>query len=328
MRKKSVLFIGVAAVLVIAGLFVYLGILGSKPFKSLQAKEIVSIELTLLPPNIANRIEDPGQIQQITNALNKIVIYEKNDAWGDYDGQYIHFALSMKSGETIEVGTNNSFFTIDGQGYKTKYAPAQELSSLGNSLAPQAGQNDQPLSVTDLEKFIGLSQKEIVDILGKPLGSLSGLWGDIYPLDSSTTFTVYYDKNGVVNSIRSGNTVIPAANSDVVIAIKDGTLTPSGVTLIFTNNSDLEYTYGESFIIQRKSNDQWQNVTTIIDNYGFNDIGYMLEGKQTGEMDVKWEWIYGKLESGEYRITKDIIFVRDAGDLDIYHLSAEFAINT
>jgi hypothetical protein len=45
-----------------------------------------------------------------------------------------------------------------------------------------------------------------------------------------------------------------------------------------------------------------------------------------GQFAVDWEWLYGSLDSGDYRIAKDILGFRAAGDYDKFYLAAEFSI--
>jgi len=52
----------------------------------------------------------------------------------------------------------------------------------------------------------------------------------------------------------------------------------------------------------------------------------LLPGKQSQEKNVDWDWLYGSLDEGEYRIIKQFYDFRATGDYDIYYLAAEFLI--
>lgn len=113
----------------------------------------------------------------------------------------------------------------------------------------------------------------------------------------------------------------------VTMTVKEGTVSSTGLTVVFHNNSDKEYTYGDPFWLEKKSDGSWYQVPiTIEDNYGFNDIGYILPPLGSSEWNVDWEWLYGNLDTGEYRIVKDVLDVIEPGDYDTHHLAAEFAI--
>lgn len=113
----------------------------------------------------------------------------------------------------------------------------------------------------------------------------------------------------------------------VTMTAKEGTVSSTGLTAAFINNSDKQLIYGEYFLLEKKINEKWYQVPVVIDgDYGFNDIGYEVASGKEGEWEVNWVWLYGNLDTGEYRIVKDILDFRDTGDFDKYDLAAEFTI--
>lgn len=113
----------------------------------------------------------------------------------------------------------------------------------------------------------------------------------------------------------------------VTMTIKEGTVSSTGLTVMFENASDKQGTYGDHFWLEKKIEGNWLQVPVIIDDYGFNDIGYELAPSETETFTVDWEWLYGSLETGEYRIIKDILDFRGTGDYDKYYLAAPFTID-
>jgi uncharacterized protein YceK len=113
----------------------------------------------------------------------------------------------------------------------------------------------------------------------------------------------------------------------VTMSAKEGTVSSTGLTVILENNSDKQGIYGEEFWVEKKINGSWYQVPIAIDgNYGFPSIGYDLASSAVKEWSVEWEWLYGSLDPGEYRIVKDILDFRKTGDYDEYFLTAEFTI--
>jgi len=113
----------------------------------------------------------------------------------------------------------------------------------------------------------------------------------------------------------------------VTMTVKKGTASPTGLTVAFENNSNSQCIYGQYFLLEKKINGRWYQVPVAIDgSYGFNDIGYTLASGDDGEWAVDWDWLYGSLDAGEYRIVKDIADFRGPGDYDTYYLAAEFTI--
>ncbi|MDD2235464.1 MAG: hypothetical protein PHV03_11355, partial [Desulfitobacteriaceae bacterium] len=113
----------------------------------------------------------------------------------------------------------------------------------------------------------------------------------------------------------------------VIMTVKKGTASASTLTVVLENNSGSQCTYGEYYELEKKINDLWYQVPVTIDgDYGFNSIGYDLSPGDDREWAVDWNWLYGSLDEGEYRIVKDILDFRGIGDYDTYFLSAEFTI--
>ena len=125
--------------------------------------------------------------------------------------------------------------------------------------------------------------------------------------------------------IQTGTAI---SNDLVTMTVKENTISKTGAEFILKSHTKIEheYTYGEYFKLERKKNEKWVDVKPIIKNFAFNLIGYTLLGNETKEISIKWEWLYGELPPGEYRITKSINYFRGSGDFDKYFISAEFSI--
>lgn len=112
----------------------------------------------------------------------------------------------------------------------------------------------------------------------------------------------------------------------IIMQVKDGTADASEVAITLKNVTDTEYTYGESYTVQRKTDNGWIDVEPVIEDYGFDDIAYTLPPMGSKEIIVDWEWLYGKLPAGDYRMVKEVLFVRAPGDYDRFTLYAAFTI--
>ncbi|GAE37212.1 immunoglobulin-like domain-containing protein [Halalkalibacter akibai] len=114
----------------------------------------------------------------------------------------------------------------------------------------------------------------------------------------------------------------------VSMTIKEGTVSSTELTLILENNSDKQCIYGESYLLEKNIEGNWYQVPVTLDGeYGFVDIGYELNSSDVKEWPVDWAWLYGSLNKGHYRIVKDILDFREAGDYDHHYLTAEFIID-
>ena len=91
----------------------------------------------------------------------------------------------------------------------------------------------------------------------------------------------------------------------VSMTIKEGTLTNTGATIIIKDISNKNNTFGEEYRIDKYVNNEWQELDVVVKgNYGWNDIGYHVDKNNKLELTINWEWLYGKLEKGKYRLVK------------------------
>ncbi len=171
--------------------------------------------------------------------------------------------------------------------------------------------------------------------------------------DNETQESTTLENNGQVNedATKEGNSeadeddynpVEPTTNIDdlepsnhsdlnnvqgITMGIKEGTISKGGLTVVFENNSEKEFTYGNYFLLEQEANGDWYEVpVTIEGNYGFEDIGYELKAGKTGDWKADWQWLYGELSSGKYRIIKDVLDFRKTADFDKHYMATEFEI--
>ena len=107
----------------------------------------------------------------------------------------------------------------------------------------------------------------------------------------------------------------PTGAVNVTMAISD--VTPTGAVVTIQDSNPEPFVYGEWFVIEQEKDGVWYEVKTKITNYGFNEIGWLTDDQGELTMTVDWEWLYGKLPGGHYRILKQ------AGS-DV--ISAEFTV--
>ncbi len=115
-------------------ILIVINISGEKPLKDLKVKDIEKVEVFLQPPNIKKEVTDKEQIQKLVETLNRIVIYKKNNSWGNYNGQFVQYTITKKNGEIIKWGDYNPYIVLNGVGYKAKYQPCEELNALANKI--------------------------------------------------------------------------------------------------------------------------------------------------------------------------------------------------
>ena len=116
---------------------------------------------------------------------------------------------------------------------------------------------------------------------------------------------------------------IKISQNDVIMTIKEGTLTNKSVTLILTNNSDRKIQYGSPYEIEIKKNGEWYKINAKLN---FTLPLFILESKKKSQFKLNFEEGYGKLPSGTYRVIKKIDKEKEDGLFDSFYVSTEFTI--
>lgn len=109
----------------------------------------------------------------------------------------------------------------------------------------------------------------------------------------------------------------------VKMNIKENTLTNVSATIILKNDTTDVYIYGEVYTIEKEVNGKWWKLKPI-QNIGFHAPAHEIKPDQSIEIPLNWDHYYGILDSGKYRIVKDISLENNPQE-DIY-IAKEFEI--
>ena len=130
--KKGTLIISLACVLLAAAVVIgFAAFGGRKPYKDLDATQIASVTVHLIPPDITVQIVE---IEEFVGFLKDVVIYNEDNSYTGYNGQAVTFTLTMTDGTQTSIMAYNPFLVIDGVGYKTEYGPCEKLNDYANKL--------------------------------------------------------------------------------------------------------------------------------------------------------------------------------------------------
>ena len=116
---------------------------------------------------------------------------------------------------------------------------------------------------------------------------------------------------------------IKISQNDVIMTIKEGTLTNKSATLILTNNSDKNFQYGTSYGIEIKKDGEWHKINVELTS---TVPAFQLSARENKEIEINWENGYGKLEKGTYRIIKGIDYEYEEGKYKSFNIAVEFTI--
>ena len=82
MRKKRLMIAIACIILVGIAVIVFFSQQGKKPYKDLDAAQIVSAKVLLTPPDKTIEIEN---IQELVEYLNDVVVYNEDNSYTEYD---------------------------------------------------------------------------------------------------------------------------------------------------------------------------------------------------------------------------------------------------
>ena len=116
---------------------------------------------------------------------------------------------------------------------------------------------------------------------------------------------------------------IKISQNDVIMTIKEGTLTNKSATLILTNNSDKNFQYGTPYEIEIKKDGEWHKINVELN---FTMPAFQLSARENKEIEINWENGYGKLEKGTYRIIKEIDYEYEEEKYKSFNIAVEFTI--
>ena len=116
---------------------------------------------------------------------------------------------------------------------------------------------------------------------------------------------------------------IKISQNDVIMTIKEGTLTNKSATLVLTNHSDKNFQYGNPYEIEIKKDGEWHKINVELN---FDMPAFPLSSKESKEIELDWEKGYGKLSKGTYRIIKGINYEYEEGKYETFNVAIEFTI--
>lgn len=113
------------------------------------------------------------------------------------------------------------------------------------------------------------------------------------------------------------------------IELRVENVTPTGATIKCTQSGGEptgELQTGGWYILETWTQEQGWIEAPCFAEVGWTQEAWMIPMNDTCEWEVNWEWLYGTLSEGKYRIGKDITDFRGTGDYDNAIYYAEFKI--
>lgn len=216
--------------------------------------------------------------------------YRIMSATVDKDDEFLNVTLKQNDGQIGTVKINNSHNIVVGRTYEFSFFTFDEFEDTIENIF----ENSTFLETKETDKIETIQINEPIYI------------------------NTYIDNGAELNEVKN-----------VTMTIKEGTLTKTSATIIITDLSNQKYTYGGYFRIDRKENETWKEVKLTRENFVFNDMAYGVDKNGKLEMEQNWSVMYGKLNSGKYRLVKYILpnVERAVTQEDRKYFSVEFSID-
>jgi len=124
---------------------------------------------------------------------------------------------------------------------------------------------------------------------------------------------------GIIGVCHTSSTNASADEWGLKLTAMD--ISQTGLTLVATNWNDEEgctLETGSYFLLERYSDGKWEEVEMLIekDDLAWTEEAWTLEEEGNTEWEVDWNWLYGELPAGSYRIGKEMMYFRGTGDVD------------
>ena len=115
------------------------------------------------------------------------------------------------------------------------------------------------------------------------------------------------------------------------ITLEAENVMPGGLSLVCHQSGGdgvSELQTGSFYVIQRLEEAGWTDVAYAPQEYevAWTTEAWIIQRENTTTWDVNWEWLYGELPAGEYRIGKEFMNFRGPGDYDNKVLYTDFVI--
>jgi len=114
----------------------------------------------------------------------------------------------------------------------------------------------------------------------------------------------------------------------LTLSVKD--VTSTGVTLVCTQNGGNptgRLGCGTDYRLLVSEDGKWKDVPTVPEETIWDDMGYRISEEKDTEFTISWEWLYGTLPAGTYRLAKEFSDQRGPGDYDKAMYWVEFEIS-
>lgn len=142
------------------------------------------------------------------------------------------------------------------------------------------------------------------------------------------------DTPGASTALPSPEVSVPVQEANdwgISLTLKD--LTRTGATIVCTQSGGIsvsEINTGSFFILEKLTESGWQEVEqrNLEGDLAWTMEAWIVNLNGTTEWTLNWEWLYGELPDGHYRLGKEFMNFRGPGDYDKMMVYTFFGFGT
>lgn len=279
------------------------------------------------------------------NNITKYMLYDGGSTIYSKDGYEVIFCNSIDGNRDVYIGNSSMIDNLNGsycghernstehfiRTYKVVSASIVDnefnrvvLEDKDGSKEEAIINNSYDLIVGHTYEFYFTTYKEFDDSI-ENIFEYSTL---IKVIETDKVPSEYINEKIIVNKeLESGVELNELDN--VTMSISPESLTKTSAKIVILDYSGNKYVYGSDYYIDKKVNGVWTRLEYIHDNIAFNSMAYGPDINGRLQFDVNWEYAYGKLKRGKYRIVKSVLIDSEPCDEDgcnHYYISVEFDI--
>lgn len=230
MKKRTIIISLICIISAVIITIVFVRVNGRKPYKDLDAAQIISAEVRLSPPGTTIQITEK---KELVDLLKDVVVYHEDNSYSEYSGQGVTFTLDMADGTQTNIMAYNPFLVIDGVGYKTKYEPCEALNHYANVQQEQALKADTLTTV---------SKATVIEVTGNSIL--------VEPLDDSLKLNVA-DRFSIPNK---GN---------IALQVGDTVEITSSGNILESYPAQFEEVYKITLLEQAETDEMWDRIPMV-----------------------------------------------------------------
>ncbi len=155
---------------------------------------------------------------------------------------------------------------------------------------------------------------------------------DFATQDTNTSVIEETMKNGEYGLTEPGSADQGFPDWGLTLSVED--VSATGLTLVVSQeggNPTGELQTGDPYRLITLVDGTWKTVEELplpegVDGRAWNSIAYLLPKDNTREFEINWEWIFGELPSGTYRLIKEFMDFRGTANYDTFEYWVEFNV--